>query len=65
MDRPLCRPIGTTPLAILTKGGALAEDLGADQAKWYGFSGEIRRAETKAVLVGNIENAQSAIEAIN
>lgn len=54
----LFRLIGSTPLSLASKGGSFAANWSADNAKWYALSGEIRKAESKAVLVRSIEKME-------
>lgn len=54
----LLRLVGATPLSMASKGGSFVANWSADGAKWYAFAGEIRKAETKALLVRQIEDLQ-------
>ena len=51
----LLRIVGLPHLATISTVGAKLIDYQADQASWYAFSGEVRKAETKAVLVREID----------
>ena len=51
----LLRIVGLPHLAIVPAAGAKLADYQADRASWYAFSGEVRKAETKAILVREID----------
>ncbi len=60
----LFRLIGC-PLSPLSIAGSFASNWSADSAKWYALSGAIKKAESKAVLVRNIEDMRRNLSAEN
>jgi len=58
----LFRLIGC-PLSPLSIAGSFASNWSADSAKWYALSGAIKKAESKAVLVRNIEDMRRNLSA--
>ena len=57
----LFRLVGATPLSTVAKGGSFVANWSADDAKWYAFAGEIRKAETKTLLVRQIEELRHQV----
>lgn len=57
----LLRLVGATPVSMAAKGGSFVANWVADDAKWYAFAGEIKKAETKALLVRNIEELRHQV----
>lgn len=49
------RVVGVRPLSLASKGASFVANWSVDDAKWYAFSGEVKKAETKALLVRQIE----------
>lgn len=61
----LFRLVGSPPLSFISKGASFAANWSADNAKWYALSGEIKKAESKAVLIRNIEKMEQMLSAEN
>jgi len=58
----LLRIVGLPHLAIVPAAGAKLADYQADLASWYAFSGEVQKAESKSVLVGQIDTQLAALK---
>ncbi|TKD37243.1 hypothetical protein [Azotobacter chroococcum] len=55
------RLVGVTPLSAVSTGGSFVANWSVDDAKWYAFSGEIRKAESKGLLVSQIDKLSQQV----